>query len=70
MHDVSVIYENHKIVIINMEDNFELRGQLTHKSPKITNLHYYRFEIFNTVIDMQLQELNDRFRVAFVYGIS
>ena len=29
-----------------------------------TNLHYYRVEVFYTVIDMQLQELNNRFNKA------
>ncbi|XP_076956764.1 uncharacterized protein LOC143632055 [Bidens hawaiensis] len=27
----------------------------------ITNLHYYEFENFNTVLDMQIQELGNRF---------
>ncbi|XP_071727748.1 uncharacterized protein [Rutidosis leptorrhynchoides] len=28
---------------------------------KITNQHYYEVECFNTVVDMQIQELGDRF---------
>ena len=27
----------------------------------MTNLHYYRVELFYVIIDMQLQELNNRF---------
>jgi hypothetical protein len=61
LNNVSVFCKKHEIVIINMEDKFELRGRSRRKSPQITNLHYYRFEVFNTVIDMQLRELNDRF---------
>ena len=57
----SVFCEKHEIFIINMEYNFELRGRSRRKLPKITNLHYYRFEVFNIVIDMQLRELNDHF---------
>ncbi|XP_022855574.1 uncharacterized protein LOC111376802 [Olea europaea var. sylvestris] len=30
-------------------------------SPEITNLHHYRVDLFYSVIDLQLQELNDRF---------
>ncbi|XP_057496717.1 uncharacterized protein LOC130781532 [Actinidia eriantha] len=31
---------------------------------EVTNLHHYRAELFYTVLDMQLQELNDRFTVT------
>ena len=31
------------------------------KSQPITNLHHYRVEVSSVVIDMQLQELNNRF---------
>ncbi|XP_057468721.1 uncharacterized protein LOC130757922 [Actinidia eriantha] len=31
---------------------------------EVTNLHHYRVELFYTVLDMQLQELNDRFTVT------
>ncbi|XP_022865930.1 uncharacterized protein LOC111385746 [Olea europaea var. sylvestris] len=30
-------------------------------SPEITNLHHYQVDLFYSVIDLQLQELNDRF---------
>ncbi|XP_073304598.1 uncharacterized protein [Primulina huaijiensis] len=36
-----------------------------HRNPqKVTNLHHYRVDLFYGVIDMQLQELNDRFSEA------
>ncbi|KAK4591628.1 hypothetical protein RGQ29_016168 [Quercus rubra] len=35
-----------------------------HNTQQRTNLHHYRVELFYTVIDMQLQELNNRFSEA------
>ncbi|GMP92329.1 hypothetical protein CsSME_00042595 [Camellia sinensis var. sinensis] len=32
-----------------------------HNAQEITNLHYYRAELFYTVLDMQIQELNAHF---------
>jgi hypothetical protein len=43
-----------------MDDTFVLRRP-RRRAPEITNLHHYRVELFYTVIDMQLQELNNRF---------
>ena len=43
-----------------MEDIFKARGKSRCTQEK-TNLHNYQVELFYTVIDMQLQELNSRF---------
>ncbi|KAJ8766109.1 hypothetical protein K2173_020625 [Erythroxylum novogranatense] len=40
---------------------FIVRGRSRHRSEDMTNLHHYRVELFYSVIDMQLQELNNRF---------
>ena len=44
-----------------MDEIFVAARRPCRKTPQITNLHYYRVELFYTVINMQLQELNDRF---------
>ncbi|XP_057529747.1 uncharacterized protein LOC130808284 [Amaranthus tricolor] len=37
------------------------RRMVLGKAPQVTNLHHYRVEIFLSVIDLQLQELDNRF---------
>ena len=37
------------------------RGRACHQQDDITIEHYYKVNIFNAVIDFQLQELNDKF---------
>ena len=49
------------IVVPNMDDIFQARGRSRRKAQEITNLHHYRVELFYVIIDMQLQELNNRF---------
>ena len=44
-----------------MDDVFVAHGRSQHKAQKVTNLHHYRVEVFCTVIERQLSELNDRF---------
>ena len=44
-----------------MDDVFVAQGRSQRKAQKVTNLHHYRVEVFYTVIDRQLSELNDRF---------
>ena len=40
---------------------FVNRGRSRRKAQDITNLHHFRVDLFYSIIDMQLQELNDRF---------
>ncbi|RXH68325.1 hypothetical protein DVH24_030658 [Malus domestica] len=44
-----------------MENLYFVPGKSRHKAPKITNFHYYHVELYFQVLDMQLNELNDRF---------
>ena len=44
-----------------MDDRFITRGRPWRNTQELTNLHHFKVDIFYTVIDMQLQELNDRF---------
>ncbi|PIN11338.1 hypothetical protein CDL12_16064 [Handroanthus impetiginosus] len=52
--------EKVKVDIPDMNDLYA-RGKSRRKVSEVTYLHHYRVELFYTVIDMQLQELNDRF---------
>jgi len=58
---VSFFCIKHDIDILNMDDKYKLRGYSRRKSQGITNLHYFRYELFNNIIDMQLTKLDDRF---------
>ena len=62
--EVSSFCSKHDISILNMDDIFVFPGRPRRKAPQITNLYHYRVELFYTVIDMQLQELNNRFTEA------
>ena len=54
----------HDISILNMDETFVVSGRSRRNTQQKTNLHYYHVELFYTVIDMQLQELNNRFSKA------
>ena len=47
-------------VIPIMDEIFVVSGRLRRNTQQNTNFHHYRVELFYTVIDMQLQELNNR----------
>jgi len=51
----------HDINILNIDYEYKLRGRSRRKSQGITNLHHFRYELFNNIIDMQLTELDDLF---------
>ncbi|KAL5582890.1 hypothetical protein UlMin_015332 [Ulmus minor] len=55
---VSTFCGIHEILIPNMDDTFVAQGRSRRKSPEVTNLHHFRVDMFYSVIDMQLQELN------------
>jgi len=61
LEEVSSFYIKHDIDILNMDDEYKLRGHSRQKSQGITNLHHFHYELFNNIIDMQLNELDDRF---------
>ncbi|KAI3692292.1 hypothetical protein L6452_32106 [Arctium lappa] len=50
--------EANGIKSLDMADRYSKNGR---QRTNITNRHYYEFDIFNTVVDMQLQEFGDRF---------
>ncbi|KAL0553403.1 hypothetical protein IC582_007298 [Cucumis melo] len=57
---VSYFCNSHDIEVLKMDAMFLVRGRKSRKSQPITNLHHHRVKVFYTVIDMQLQELNNR----------
>ncbi|KAL4602959.1 hypothetical protein ACB092_10G090700 [Castanea dentata] len=52
------------IPILNMDEIFVFSGRPRRNTQQNTNLHYYCVELFYTVIDMQLQKLNNCFSEA------
>ena len=50
-----------------MDEIFVVSGRPQRNTQQNTNLHHYRVELFYTVIDMQLQDLNNRFSEANNY---
>jgi len=61
LEKVSSFCIKHDIDILNMDDEYKLRGRSRRKSQGITNLHHFRYELFNNIIGMQLTELDDYF---------
>ncbi|XP_021828837.1 uncharacterized protein LOC110769211 isoform X2 [Prunus avium] len=59
LNEVSSFCQKHEIEVHNMDDRFLTRGRK--RDQVITNMHYYHVELFCTVIDVQIQELNVRF---------
>ncbi|PON53209.1 hypothetical protein TorRG33x02_305960, partial [Trema orientale] len=61
LEQVYTFCQKHDIDVPNMDDMFMRRGRSRRKTQEMTNLHHFRVDLFYAVIDMQLQELNDRF---------
>jgi hypothetical protein len=57
-----VFCAKNSIVVSNMDDMYQPRSR--RKAQSMKNLQHYRVELYYTVIDMQLQELNSRFNEA------
>lgn len=61
LEQVCSFCQNHNIDVPNMDGMFIHQGRSSWNTKEMTNLHYFREDLFYNVIDMQLQELNDRF---------
>ena len=59
--EVSSFCTTHDIFILNMDKIFVVSGRPRRNTQQNTNLYHYRVELFYTVIDIQLQELNNHF---------
>ena len=64
LNEVFSFCTTHDISILNMDETFVVSGRSQRNTQQKTNLHHYHVELFYTVIDMQLQELNNRFSEA------
>ncbi|XP_059310916.1 uncharacterized protein LOC132062349 [Lycium ferocissimum] len=63
LDDVSSFCDEHDILIPKLDESY-FPGKSKRKSSGVCYSHHLRIEIFCAVIDVQLQELNDRFDVA------
>jgi hypothetical protein len=61
LNQVSLFCAKHNIIISNMEEEFVFQGRSRRNAEESTNFHHYHNEVFNAVIDLQLQELAHRF---------
>ncbi|XP_052621086.1 uncharacterized protein LOC111877426 [Lactuca sativa] len=59
-NDVTLFCEKCEIDILNMEDPY-YNGTSRRKGSQINYLHHYKIDVFIAAIDMQSQELNNRF---------
>jgi hypothetical protein len=64
VEEVNVFCVEQNIDVLNMDNMYHAPGRPRRKAQNLTNKHYYRYDFFNTVIDLQLQELNNRFNEA------
>jgi len=62
--EMSSFCTRHDIPILNMDEIFVVSGRPRRNTQQNSNLHHYHVELFYTVIDLQLQELNNRFSEA------
>ena len=58
---VTTFCGKHEIKVPDMEEIFVTKSRSRRKVQDITNFHHFRVELFYSIIDIQLQELNDRF---------
>ena len=61
LEEVFLFCESHSIITPNMDVMFVPQGRSRRKGAQVTNLHHFQVKIFYQVIDIQLQELNNRF---------
>jgi len=62
--EVSSFCAKHDIEVPNMNNIFITMGRSPRNTQSFFNLHHYRYDLFNTVIDLQVQELNNHFTSA------
>ncbi|XP_062094369.1 uncharacterized protein LOC133800427 [Humulus lupulus] len=64
VEEVSKFCVEFNIDVLNMDGMYCVQGKSRRRALKLTNFHYFRIDFFNSVIDLQLQELNSRFNEA------
>ncbi|XP_070030746.1 uncharacterized protein [Nicotiana sylvestris] len=63
LDEVCSFCSKHDILILKMDKDYTL-GKSKRKRSKVSYLHHFLVEVFTTVIDLEFQELNDRFDVV------
>ena len=61
LEEICVFCEKNSVSIPNMEDVFVARGRSRRGVQEFTNLHHFQNDLFYTIIDDQMGELNSRF---------
>ncbi|XP_061355584.1 uncharacterized protein LOC133300102 [Gastrolobium bilobum] len=61
LQETNIFANKYDIDIPNMEDVYCPKGRSRRRLESFTFLHYFKVELFNRVIDTQVQELGDRF---------
>ncbi|XP_061368215.1 uncharacterized protein LOC133311216 [Gastrolobium bilobum] len=61
LQETNIFANKYDIDIPNMEDVYYPKGRSRRRLESFTFLHYFKVELFNTMIDTQVQELGDRF---------
>ncbi|XP_074342835.1 uncharacterized protein LOC141680533 [Apium graveolens] len=61
LQEVTLFCESHNVVVVDMSSSFIDRRRVLRKSGVLTNLHHYRNDMFTDILEIQVQELNDRF---------
>ena len=62
--EMSSFCTTHDIPILKINEIFVVSRRPQRNTQQNTNLYHYRVELFYTVIDLQLQEFNNRFSEA------
>ncbi|KAJ9560721.1 hypothetical protein OSB04_005881 [Centaurea solstitialis] len=60
LEKVTSFCEKHDIEMVNMKEDY-VNTKNRRQKTNITYRHYYEYDCFNTVVDMQIQEFGDRF---------
>ncbi|KAK9735138.1 hypothetical protein RND81_04G186100 [Saponaria officinalis] len=71
LQQVLLFCNNHDIEVPNMEDHYIYgRGRFRQPKDRVTNLHYFRYDVFIAAIDSQLHELDFRFNDEMIELLS
>nr|KAJ0219001.1 hypothetical protein LSAT_V11C300155530 [Lactuca sativa] len=63
LEKVTLFCAKNEVKVVDLEDEY-FNGYSRRRGSHVNILHHYQVDVFNEVIDMQLQELNQRFNEA------
>ncbi|KAK9713820.1 hypothetical protein RND81_06G053300 [Saponaria officinalis] len=71
LEQVLLFCHKHEIMVPYMEAHYiHGRGRFRHPKDRVTNIHYFRIEVFIAAVDSQLQELNYTFKDDMIKLLS